>query len=354
MLVEAAAGQANLQSHGFGNGRPLEDLLVPVAAAYVLNSAWRGEQRFKVTMIISTITITTLQGRVLVAFQRLLQLRERAARSGRDSRMHDNQGREPAGAFAPRDVDAAPGLADAIKAACARLVMWEAYPSMLTCVLTADIQVRYDGESRHQPTAGIPSLSQRMLVAANELPRSLASAGNGAGAVDMSAQAAETASLLEDTRTKYAAEAYAPMSKGEGPAASKAKRDAAVESRTHICQEEGCDLAFPNSSELAVCIIARRAAARARSYALRRSGELVEVVDDEEAENKALESLRNAGPPDSARASEFIGGLTVGASLGSDGVLNAVNSIARAERGLQRGGALEGLVETTAGRKWDI
>jgi len=30
------------------------------------------------------------------------------------------------------------------------------------------------------------------------------------------------------------------------------------------------------------------------------------VVDDEEAENKALESLRNAGPPNSARASEFI------------------------------------------------
>jgi len=41
------------------------------------------------------------------------------------------------------------------------------------------------------------------------------------------------------------------------------------------------------------------------------------VVDDEEAENKALASLRNAGPPDSARASEFIGDPTGDVSLGS-------------------------------------
>ncbi|KAJ1627101.1 hypothetical protein T492DRAFT_877340 [Pavlovales sp. CCMP2436] len=32
------------------------------------------------------------------------------------------------------------------------------------------------------------------------------------------------------------------------------------------------------------------------------AGELIEVVDDEEAENKALESLRNAGPPDTSIA----------------------------------------------------
>jgi hypothetical protein len=49
------------------------------------------------------------------------------------------------------------------------------------------------------------------------------------------------------------------------------------------------------------------------------------VGDEEEAENKAQTSLSNAGPPDSARANEFIGGPTVGVSLESDGVLNAVN-----------------------------
>jgi len=51
-------------------------------------------------------------------------------------------------------------------------------------------------------------------------------------------------------------------------------------------------------------------------------GKLVEVVDDVEAENKALESLRNAGPPDSARASESIGDPSGDVSLGSDVVLN--------------------------------
>ncbi|KAJ1629224.1 hypothetical protein T492DRAFT_1012203 [Pavlovales sp. CCMP2436] len=90
-----------------------------------------------------------------------------------------------------------------------------------------------------------------MLVLAIELPRSLASAGNGAGAADMSAQAAEAASLLEATRTKYAAEAYAPMSKKERAAATKAKRDAAVESGNHVCREEGCGRAFSYPSLLA-------------------------------------------------------------------------------------------------------
>ena len=64
-------------------------------------------------------------------------------------------------------------------------------------------------------------------------------------------------------------------------------------------------------------------------------------MDDEEAENKALESLRNAGPPNSARASEFIGDPSGDVSLGSDGVLNVENSFARAGRGPQRGGAVE-------------
>jgi len=50
-------------------------------------------------------------------------------------------------------------------------------------------------------------------------------------------------------------------------------------------------------------------------------GKLVEVVDDVEAENKALESLRNAGPPDSARASESIGDPSGDVSLGSEGAL---------------------------------
>jgi len=177
-------------------------------------------------------------------------------------------------AFAPRDVDAAPGLADAIKYTCARLVMRRAYPYALSCVITADFQVRYDGESRHQPTADIPSLSQRMLVRAIELPRACGSAGNGDGAADMSAQAAEAASLLEATRTKYAAEAYAPMSKEERAAAratldkarydglskqdkadrltqDKVLRDAAVESRKHVCREEGCGRAFSYPSKLA-------------------------------------------------------------------------------------------------------
>ncbi len=49
------------------------------------------------------------------------------------------------------------------------------------------------------------------------------------------------------------------------------------------------------------------------------------MVDDEEAENKALESLRNAGPPDSARASESIGDPSGDVSLGSDVVLNVEN-----------------------------
>ncbi len=72
------------------------------------------------------------------------------------------------------------------------------------------------------------------------------------------------------------------------------------------------------------------------------------MVDDEEAENKALESLRNAGPPDSARASESIGDPSGDVSLGSDGVLNVENSFARAKRGPQRWGAVEGLVEEGA------
>ncbi|KAJ1634679.1 hypothetical protein T492DRAFT_971764, partial [Pavlovales sp. CCMP2436] len=79
---------------------------------------------------------------------------------------------------------------------------------------------------------------------------------------------------------------------------------------------------------------------------------LVEVVDDEEAENKALESLRNAGPPDSARASESIGDPTGDVSLGSDGVLNVENSFARAGRGPQLGGAVEGLVDIYSGSAW--
>ena len=72
------------------------------------------------------------------------------------------------------------------------------------------------------------------------------------------------------------------------------------------------------------------------------------MVDDEEAENKALESLRNAGPPDSARASESIGDPSGDVSLRSDGMLNVENSFARAGRGPQRGGAVEGLVEEGA------
>jgi len=90
-----------------------------------------------------------------------------------------------------------------------------------------------------------------MLVRAIELPRACGSAGNGDGAADMSAQAAEAASLLEATRTKYAAEAYAPMSKEERAAATKAKRDAAVESGKHVCQEAGCGRAFSYPSSLA-------------------------------------------------------------------------------------------------------
>ncbi|KAJ1626676.1 hypothetical protein T492DRAFT_1030903, partial [Pavlovales sp. CCMP2436] len=74
---------------------------------------------------------------------------------------------------------------------------------------------------------------------------------------------------------------------------------------------------------------------------------LVEVVDDEEAENKALESLRNAGPPDSVRASESIGDPSGDVSLGSDVVLNVGNSCARAGLGPQRRGAVEGLVGRT-------
>jgi hypothetical protein len=72
------------------------------------------------------------------------------------------------------------------------------------------------------------------------------------------------------------------------------------------------------------------------------------VVDDEEAENKALESLRNAGPPDSARASESIGDPSGDISLGSEVVLNVENSCARAGLRPQRGGAVEGLVEEGA------
>jgi len=72
------------------------------------------------------------------------------------------------------------------------------------------------------------------------------------------------------------------------------------------------------------------------------------VGDDEEAENKALTSLRNAGPPDSARASESIGDPSGDVSLGSDGVLNVENSFARAGRGQPRGGAVEGLIEEGA------
>mgnify|MGYP000718536961 CR=1 FL=1 len=52
-------------------------------------------------------------------------------------------------------------------------------------------------------------------------------------------------------------------------------------------------------------------------------------MDDEEAGNKALASLRNAGPPNSVRASESIGD-TGDVSLGSDGVLNVENSLTRA------------------------
>jgi hypothetical protein len=74
-------------------------------------------------------------------------------------------------------------------------------------------------------------------------------------------------------------------------------------------------------------------------------GSAVEGLVEEGAEGA---KPGNARPSGRARASEFIGGLTVGVSLGSDGVLNAVNSFARAGRGPQRGGALEGLVEEGA------
>ncbi|KAJ1621747.1 hypothetical protein T492DRAFT_347980 [Pavlovales sp. CCMP2436] len=126
MLVHAAAGQANLQSHGFDNGRPLADLIVPAAAARELDPAWLGEQRFKVESSSHSNACFSC-GNALPDLSATVECMI-------------IKGVSPQ-AFAPRDVDAAPGLADAIKYTCARLVMGDAYPYPLSCVITADFQV---------------------------------------------------------------------------------------------------------------------------------------------------------------------------------------------------------------------
>jgi hypothetical protein len=64
------------------------------------------------------------------------------------------------------------------------------------------------------------------------------------------------------------------------------------------------------------------------------------VGDEEEAENKAQTSLRNAGAPDSARADEFIGGPTVGVSLESEVHDDGVLPQTRAPDGVRRVGNL--------------
>ncbi|KAJ1616172.1 hypothetical protein T492DRAFT_896026 [Pavlovales sp. CCMP2436] len=68
------------------------------------------------------------------------------------------------------------------------------------------------------------------------------------------------------------------------------------------------------------------------------------VAEAEIAEAAALE----AELAEAAQASESIGDLSGDVSLGSDGILNVENSFARAGRGPQRGGAVDGLVEEGA------
>jgi hypothetical protein len=65
-------------------------------------------------------------------------------------------------------------------------------------------------------------------------------------------------------------------------------------------------------------------------------GGAVEGLVEEKAEG-AEPSSGNARSPGHARVNEFIGGPTVGVSLESDGVLNAVNSFARAKHELRSG-----------------